>query len=521
MKKSFVLLLALVVLISGTAFYAQNELLKEKDQVHYTERVLYGDKSVVNGVTVNADISYGYYLYWNTKYQIGDEPKTETKYIMYPWGESISTYQNPGSFWLNIDTELRLDVGHDEFEKENYYGLELAVKELYDKTEPGTENMATVYLKDYLEYYNFMVELKLPYDVNGKSYNHYAYYSERELREELDRWEETGTNKDEAEYIRRYLEILDAFQAFFKIPVLDMEVYTIGITKDENGRVIGMSESSVSGGSASGEINIPDAPQVDGMDSFRFNTYSIFDKGDCYFTFDPHTFYNNLVDVSQIPGGYGIYHFTYDEKGNLDLNNLKMVYSLDEKMFFSDIKVDKSGANLLLFTNDEEHHYMTIIDRETMTLVDTFTIGDRESYMANWVYDDFIVVRTENLMVFPLGEDGRYTQAFAVDFQMLEDTVHSLSKDIYFLHYNCDFDWNGEQLLIVNDIMYTDENFRNSYTCNFYVAVVDESGLVYYGEYDSSLNTNNTDYTNEYSYLYDGCRFCTEYGNSIRANWAE
>ena len=110
-------------------------------------------------------------------------------------------------------------------------------------------------------------------------------------------------------------------------------------------------------------------------------------------------------------------------------------------------------------------------------------------------------------MVYPLGEDGRYTQAFAVDFQMLEDKVHSLSEDINFLLYNSDFDWNGEQLLIVNDIMYVDENLRNNYTCNFYAAVVDESGLVYYAEYDSSLHTNNTDYTNAYSYLYDGYSF--------------
>ena len=521
MKKSFVLLLALVVLISGTAVYAQNELLQEKDQVHYTERVLYGDKSVVDGVTVEADINYGYYLYWNTKYQMSDAPKTETEYIMYPWGESTSTYQNPGSLWFNMDADLQLAIGIDDFEKENYSGLELAVKELYDKTEPGTENTETVYLKDYVEYYNFVLELKLPHDVEENYYRNYGYYSESELRENLADWEETGRNKDEAEEVRNYLEILDTFQAFFKIPVLDTEVYTIGIAKDESGRVVGMAESSVSGGGASGQINIPDTPQVEGMDSFSFATYSLFDKGDCYFTFDTHTFNDNLVDVSQIPGGYGIYHFTYDQKGNLNLDNLKMVYPLDVKMRISDIKMDESGANLLLFTSDEEHHYMTIIDRETMTLVDTFTIGDSESYMTNWVYDDFIVVRTEKLIVYPLGEDGRYTQAFAVDFQMLEDKVHSLSKDISFLQYNSDFDWNGEQLLIVNDIKRVNVYLSNIYSCNFYAAVVDESGLVYYAEYDSSLNTNNTEYTNPSSYLYDGCRFGTEYGKPVRANWAE
>jgi len=97
MKKSFVLLLALVVLVSGTGCFAQSQLVKEKDQVHYTENVLYGDKSVVDGVTVEADISYDYYLYWNTRYQIGDTPKEETEYTFYPMGYIDATGPSPGS----------------------------------------------------------------------------------------------------------------------------------------------------------------------------------------------------------------------------------------------------------------------------------------------------------------------------------------------------------------------------------------------------------------------------------------
>ena len=350
MKKSFVLLLALVVLISGTAYYVQGELLKEKDRVHYTENVLYGDKSVVDGVTVEADLGYAHHLYWNTKYQVGNEPQEEVEYTMYPWAFYRQTYQNPGSLHFLHESGLQLEIGIMDYDKEHYYGLEKAIKELYDKTSPGTEQTAMVYLKDYLEYYSFVMDLELPENVGGGDYTNYAFRQEWELREKLAKWEAAGNSNEEAKRLKKYLEALDIFQEFFRIPVLDTEAYTIGLAKDKNGRVIGMSESSVGGGSSSGQINIPDSPQVEGMDSFGFNTYSVFEGGDCYFTFDPHTYNGKLVDVSQIPGGYGIYHFTYDEKGEIDLSNLKMVYSLDVNMEFEDFYIDASGKNILLAT---------------------------------------------------------------------------------------------------------------------------------------------------------------------------
>lgn len=512
MKKSFVLLLALVVLVTGTGYYAQTELLKEKDQVHYTERVLYGDKSVVDGVTVESDPRYGYFLYWNTKYQIGNEPKEETEYTMYPWAMQVERYQYPGSLYFAMDSEIQLQLGITNYEKDTYYGLEKAIKELYDQTSPGTENMVTVKLKDYLDYYNFTMDLELPDSVERGFFGYYAHFQESELREDLAHWEETGSNKEEAKRVRKYLEALDVFQEFFKIPVLDNEVYTIGMAKDEAGRVIGMSESSVNGGSSAGQMNIPDAPQVEGMDSFTLNTYSVFDNGDCYFTIDPHTFNENVVDVSQIPGGYGIYHFTYDKNAEINLDNLEMVYPLDVNVHFVDMCVDASGKNLILFTEDKESHVLSIIDRESMTLVDTFSIGNREFYLSNWVYDDFLVTSTDMLMVFPLGEDGRYTQAFAVNQQDIKDTMLEITDSQYFLRFGSSMDWNGEQLLIANDVRYEVE-YSSLATSNFYVAVVDKNGLVYYGEYDSSLETNNENY--------DGCHFGTNYENPIRVYWSK
>lgn len=502
MKKSFVLLLTLVLLISGTAYYAQSELLQEKDKVHFEENVIYGDKSVVDGVTVEMNSRYDYNLCWNTLYEIGAKPKEETEYSFYPWGNYESEYEHSGSIDFVIDSSDTM-TRNDYDDGTNFYGLNMAMKELYDMTAPGTENSTTVYLKDYADYYTFGLNLQLPYEIgepNG-TYYQYSYLWKHELREEIENLEETGANKGELKLLKAYLDDIEAFQEFFKIPVLDTEVYTLAMAKDESGNIIGMADSHIHGGSGSGEIDIPDAPSVPGADSYSFRVFSAFDDGDCYMTFDPHTSNDNLVDISQIPGGYGIYHFTYNEKkGTLNLDDLKLVYALDANTQWDSMVMDDSGENILLFTYDnfnDGNYYLSVIDRETMTLVDTFLLGDTEYGLSYWIYEDYLVVSNENLMVFPMDENGHYFQAWAVNKEKINALVKEEETEYQndILSWNSQFDWNGKTLLIANSVAYEDEGFVVQRSkCDFFVAAVDETGLQYYAEYYSSLATSDVTY---------------------------
>ena len=494
MKKSFVLLTVLLVLITGTAYYAQSELLQEKDQVHFTEKVLYGDKSIVEGVKVDTNISYEYQLFWHTLYEIGETPKEETEYTFYPVRYQDGKYVDSGSLSFQVDCS---DMMSNDFKQDRtYYGMEKAMKELYDRTAPGTQESATVYLKDYIEYYTFIHDIDLPRipGVTTKEYSEYGYWNLQELLNDIEDLKKSSSSKEslkQLEKLEKLLKDAEILQGFFKIPVLETEVYAISIGKDAEGEIIGMAESSTSGGSATGDIDFPEMPNIEGLDSFQFNVYSIYDNGDCYFTFDAHTFNGNVVDTSLIPGGYGIYHFSYDtEKGTVDLENLKMVYALDPKNNIEYIRVDESGKNLLITTSDETTRYMQVIDRETMTLKDTFNLGDTESYFTIWTFEDSMVIRAENIMVFAYGEDGRYTQALSVNFDEAENTIANVtgSQNVDFLNWNTAFDWDGEKLLMANQIMLIDENLRATRTCNFYVAAIDETGLLYYGEYTSTLD---------------------------------
>ena len=175
MKKSFVLLLTLILFISGTACYAQNEILKEKDQVHFKETVLYGDKAVVDGVTVEMKKEYSSNLFWDSTYVIGATPKEETDYRFYAWDYNENRYNFSGSMDFIIDCVETVGMRDDYSDDEAYYGLNVAMKELYDQTEPGTENSITVYLKDYVDYYTFGLNLHLPEDWENNTTDYYRY----------------------------------------------------------------------------------------------------------------------------------------------------------------------------------------------------------------------------------------------------------------------------------------------------------------------------------------------------------
>ena len=83
MKKSFVLFLAILVLGAIVVYFGQSNLLAEKDNVKITETILYGDKSMVEGVTVELHNHYETQVFWDTTYVLGEEPKADTEYTFH------------------------------------------------------------------------------------------------------------------------------------------------------------------------------------------------------------------------------------------------------------------------------------------------------------------------------------------------------------------------------------------------------------------------------------------------------
>lgn len=529
MKKSFVLFLAILVLGAIVVYFGQSNLLAEKDNVKITENILYGDKSVAEGVTLELHNHYETQVFWDTTYVIGEEPKTNTEYTFHQAKQNINFIEWDGNIYFNDDMHsMGWDAENNPLAPD---GLEIAVQELKDSIGASEKKTKKVFYKDYMDYYGFSVSMQTPFESRSNVQRFHYELTEKFLKEELYHAQEReGKNnsysKELVENIRKRLEWIETFQEFFKIPVLENEACMISMEKDENGNLIGWGMSGVNGGMGTGEIDVPDFQDVDNYDSFSFYTSYFVGEGNVYLTFNTHTYNQEVVDTSHIPGGYGIYHFPYDlEKEEIYPEQLQMVYALDPNLDVIDLTRDARGENLLLFTIEDTELYMSVIDIESMTLVDKFNISESRDDVWGIDYhveeEDYMVIVTHgekgDIIVFSIDENGSYKKEFEVSKEPL--TAFLSEEDNYYygaLEYSTVYDWNEKELIFA-DNRYNVNGYNGT---NFYVGVMDANGLQYFATYDTSLQSAVSKDENGYdTYTYAHVRPVNH--NPIVVKWEE
>lgn len=482
MKKSLLLFLSIWILAISGCIYIQITLFQAKEDVQITETVLYGDKSIAQGVTVRQKAKYGGYLHWDTTYQIGKEPQVKNESQFSQWNNlNDAPLISFGTVLTGVDEANGYPYSID---KKYYTGITYAYLELAKETPNGERAEKNIYLKDYMEYYPINVVINLPNEI------HIDTGSFREMV--------PGT---EAEVERDLL--VKKLEEYFKIPVIDEEMRNIGLSKSEDGTV----------GGSHGSF-------VEGQDTFSFATAHTYTDTMCYFTFDTHTEQGNLIDTSQLSDGYGIYAFSYDsEKNSIDMESLKNVYPLDPSIHILNLESDAQNEHLLLFTRENTKCILTVIEIETMQIKQTlvlekYTENDRnfenqqeiesiqnteniennvqvkftEEYSPFfWMYDDFFVIQYQDTSFILV------TKNETLDRYQVEYTIH-LEKDNPLIATeelslaDSQFDWNGEELVMCGSVYQRENAFKE---CGFWVSVLDETGLVFLGKYDSSLNTGS------------------------------
>lgn len=507
MKKSFVLLISLLVLAVGVVCYGQTSLLSERDQIEFTENVIYGDKSIVDGVTVEMENHYEEQLFWNSTYVIGETPQIHTDYKFYHSKQNENDYSYRGSMYFNADYYNRLEwidwnENSEDVPKE---GMALLMKELAEETQSGEEREKLFFLKDYMDYYAFSVDLSSAYASAEDEHRLNINLNEYELQSYLASGEKNNYPKEAIEQTKEELEWLNAFHEFFKIPVMDTEAAVLSLRKDETGTVTGWGMATAGMGTGTGEAAIPTLPEGKEYDSFYFSTESVVNNKECYFTFYPRTENGELVDTSLIPGGYGIYYLPFDvQEQEIYPEKLAMVYALDPTIQVYNLSLDERNGKLLLFTIEEGLVYLSVIDIETMTLVEKFEIGTEESGIGfHKIYDDYMVVDANAIVVFEIDADGNYKKVLSAPREKLD--IYEVDREgaTYMPNWDTEFDWNGETLIfanyIFNEVYYPEPSF--------YVAAMDETGLVYLASYQSSLcSTHSYEIDGEYAYQYSHVR---------------
>ena len=443
MKKFIALVLALVLLALGAMIAIAAEIGSNDNTVTHTEKVIWGDPSVAKGAVVKSVSHYQNHLVWDSVYTVGGG--TEIDYKFYFRKYYSNGKPNLSGFILHTDIQYGFSTTIPASEQN---GLARVYKELYDSLDYDEQGEMTIRLSDYYDYYPISVNINLPtllWNADSESFSHGVGVIS------------TASNQNDK-------KIYDDISEFFKIPVLDTEYVDITVTK-HRGNSVGFGHGWSDKAS----------------DHYNMSTHSTYTNKVCYLAVSNRTVNGNIMDFSNIPGGYGIYALPY-EGAKLKSDELAMVYALDEDAIVNYMTVSNDGSKLLLTVVEGGTSYFEVIDIATMTQLQKFKINDGSHYIV-YPKDGFVAYEFEKHIAVIEEIDGVYSLAFVADKFFTEHT----DTEYFYFRSGAALDFDGEKLIVVDNIL-TDRTWYDK--CGFFMAVYDKNGLQYFGEYESSLDKN-------------------------------
>lgn len=467
MKKIIALVLLLSLLSIGSFCAVGSIVGEEKENVTIRENVIYGDLAYADGLSVLTKAHYDDHLFWNTTYTIGEHPTTQNEYTFHYAEHYTSGERVHRALMLDADFQYGVDT---RVSAEERVGLQKAYRELYDELAPGEQGKKTIRLQDYYTYYPIRVDIDLPGVLwNG---NHYDRILDEDYVNERRVW--------------------DRFNEFFRIPIPeDLPSFEISVSRHLNDSSAGAGSS----GHGQGYYFNVRSTHTDNRVFFSIgNKYELNDEKE-----------TKYVDTSLIPGGYGLYSFTFrnvrnasNTSGNtttfhpgyetgVEADTLAMVFPLEQYAEVIYLTMSQDQSKLLMFTKEYDITYLTVIDVADMKQLQKIRITDAEHFTF-FDYDDFIVLNGwDDIAVIERHPDGLYSLAFHVP-RMKEVNDSNFQKGVATA-----MAFDGEKLAIVDRT--GDAVYPSLELCGFTVAIYDQSGLLCYAEYESSLSAT-TDASN-------------------------
>lgn len=455
MKRSFLLILLLVVSIGSVSVFASN-VYKEHDNVTFHESVLYGDRSAADGLNIKLHTYQSSQLFWDTTCKFDNEVAVDTEYNFYPMNHHIDFPESSYGISFMCNSDYAPDSAAYSDTNIHQPGISAAYQELFHSLNPGEEKEKTIFLKDYMDYYEFDISFAFPNCTNHGNTSELLY-------------SDPGAIKADPTLIA-----LNDVKEYFKIPVLDTETHLISVGKHKSGAL-----TSLGGGTSESE-------------RFDMESWSVSTDSTCYFTFNPRSTEGNLVDLSELPEGFGIFALPYTRVSDdvkFDFSTVKtdrisMVYTLDPNAEIYSLDIDESKTKLFLYTKEEGQLWMTVIDIATMSTLQKFSLIEttKDSWPSIYNYSYFIAVfdsYKEQITVFALNEKQEYELQFTCDYQPAEN--------MEYYWYPAGLAYDGERLATTGTLR--NYSYGNKDYCDFYIMVYDKDGLQYLGKFDNSLDS--------------------------------
>ena len=452
--KRLLILFSAVLLAAAAVLTAALYLGSTQEQVTHQETVLSGDPAGADGLRLSL-------LYcglrehprWSTDYSFGepDSSRTDFRFHTVVPTRSYPASEYRGVMLNTIGDNLTLEQLSDIFRQENrngsgqtFSGLLGAYQQLYNETPEGELTNTYLRIGDYCAYYPLMGRLELA--SGGYHWNSYS----------------------SSGYADQRAELAEAFDAYFRIPVLEDDWIQVIVDKRESDAVM---ES----------VDVTESRK--GSDVFRMYSVGVFFENTAYFTFGALTEQGNMVDTSLIPGGYGLYGYSCNSRGEAEPDSLATLCPLDPTFEPYDMTVDAENRNLLYFSVKDGNRYLTVISLDTMEILQTLCILD--DLTSGWQFHKLpegclvAVSEEKGISVWEKDDRGQYVFRFTAPLEGGE-TAYEL--------YDGAYAFDGQRLAVVQKKEVLEASSRA--VCGFLVRVYTGSGCTYSGEYTPSLETD-------------------------------
>jgi len=433
LRKSAILTMLLLGLAAVFLYSAHAWVDAEKAAVSIEETVIYGDKSVAQGISLKIRTHCNYRLFWDTHYTVGESPEISTDFS-FSQAEQMPSRNIPYAGIYFDGTFNGYGAGSSGAVGLDMTNEAVPVRDVASRAAPGETRTEVVRLSDYYQFYPIQVEFDRP---SGFAVN-------------------ADTQK--------------LFADYFRVPIYPEHQVEISIEKDGAGEVRSLSLST-------------------SKDSGVFlETPSVVTDNGCFFTFSCRTAGGKLLDTSFIAGGYGIYHFPLhnqrDDDRTLDIDELQMVYPIDAEVAEAvDLRTNADQSKLFLVTRESDGYMLTVIDAQTMAQLQKLAVlpaaGD-SGFGCLHIYEDFLVpvLGDGRFALLAASAEGVYQTQFAADFGSSQELRYIFSRDV-------SMDYDGERLAVA---AFQNGWFAPKNNCGFYLAVYDRTGLMYAGNYEHNLD---------------------------------
>lgn len=456
MNKKIWIWLSVLALGVGAVMGLVISLTRQQDQVEIIEEFSYGDKTAIEGLTVWARMEYGYQAFWEITHTMGEGGETVVRPYTLVERDQIASVDSREHktfmFLLAGDTSMEYT---EEGMVQWVCGLETMVEDVAGRTATGSTHQETLYYCDYMEYYPMYFPC-----FSGEIYC-----------------------KEGTEYVKmmgdwhRTPSFNHTMQQYFQIPVTAEDQVTIYVKKDEEGNVV-----------------VEDMDRSVGVCS-PLMMYLEADDG-WYFGFLRDSGEESMVDTSCIPGGNGIYFLPMEEENGhkcLKPEQLSTIISLEEDVWVTGIYTDESQSTLFVSIWKDGGEWLHIYDRHTLEkrqILDMNDFGALGSTVAIYPHDDFLLIDSNLYWLLERDEAGIYQLKFRVPQEIVHEQM-VLGRPKQVLLQDAIMDFNGEQLLI-GGWQFRKNSLDGQKQDGFYLSVYDETGLIYYGLYKTSLDTGRS-----------------------------